>query len=135
MKKINKTDLDIKEIAKLRNAEEISSRNFDLNCKINNENEKLKYEYLKRIISQINLVELKEDHTFHVLINYILNKDIRDNIDLNILVTYLIYLDEVVEMLKSSHEDIIQVLKSIAENLRSEMFSANRLVFRQGLNM
>jgi hypothetical protein len=134
MKKPNKTQHNGIELAKLRLSEEISSRFDNLDYKINNEIEKLKFEYLNRIIFQINLLELKDDVKFHEFINYILNKENRDDIEINILVTYLIYLDEVVEMLQSSHDDLIQVLKSVAENLRSEFLKANTLVFRQGLN-
>ena len=134
MKKPNKTQQNGIELAKLKLAEELSFKYENLNCNINDEIEKLKSEYLNRIIFQINLLELKEDLKFHELINYILNKEKRDEIEINILVTYLIYLDEVVEILKSSHDDLIQVLKSISENLRSEFLKANKLVFRQGLN-
>jgi hypothetical protein len=134
MKKPNKTQQNGIELAKLKLAEELSFKYENLNCNINDEIEKLKSEYLNRIIFQINLLELKEDLKFHELINYILNKEKRDEIEINILVTYLIYLDEVVEILKSSHDDLIQVLKSISENLRSEFLQANKLVFRQGLN-
>ena len=127
--------IDIKEFAKIRIAEVISSKSFDFPSKFQDENEKEKFNYLKRITSQFNLKELKYDEQFQTLISNILTSDSKDEIDIHILMTYLVYLDDVVEMLKSSQEDIIQILRSIAMNLKLEKYLANRLLFRQGYSL
>lgn len=125
--------IDIKELARLKNLEEISSKSFYLEEVKNDKFEKLKYEYLKKIISNYNLKELKYDEEFLDLILHLINKENKDTNDLHILVTYLVYLDEVVDMLKSSSDNILEILKLISSNLKLEIIEKNKLVFRQGL--
>jgi hypothetical protein len=132
MKKNSQILIDKKEITKFRNANEINVHNLNLNEAKDDKNEHLKLIYLKKITNHYNFLDLKEDENFQNLIVYLIDKEKKEDIDQQILINYLIHLDEVVEMLKASNENFIDIIHTIATNLSSEKLGAHKLVFRQG---
>ena len=120
------------EIANFRNNREIDFKNIILNEAHDDKNEKVKNEYLKKLMNQASFKDFKNDDNFTNLIIYLIGKEKKENIDLQLLYNYLIYFDDIIRMLVGNTKDFEKILNSIAKNLSYEKINNNKLVFRQG---
>ena len=120
-----------KEIAQIKNNNETDFKNVILEEVKDEKNEILKNHYLKKLGS-LTIKDIKYDENLQKLISYLLGKENKDELDAKILVQYLMCLDELADMLKTSNDDYINILHSIADNLTFENIKKDQLIFKQG---
>lgn len=121
------------EFEKFRINNEADFKNINLNEIKDDKNENLKISYLKKIGNFNYFKDMIAEENFQKLIVYLIGKEIKDEIDSKILNQYLIYLDDLADMLKTSNDEFIQIIKSIAANLSAEHINKDQLIFRQGI--
>ena len=124
---MNKNELD-----NFRNTKEIDFKNIIVNEFIEDKNEIIKFKFLKQLRSQGIFKDIKNDENFINLIIYLVGKEKKEEIDLQLLYNYLLYLNDIVVMLKNSDKDFDKILYSFSKNLTYEKLSNNQLIFRQG---